>query len=124
MEADKERGNAIKKALEQRNGDASLPSNFNYMMMRRIRMEAEKRRRRRRLVVSCLFVLAVCALLLLGAYTLKHYADFDLLSYFSGLAMKRADSGAVGFYVYIGSLVLLLLGLDYRIRHHKRKKAG
>ncbi len=90
MEAEKNKaGNmnsVLRQALERRQTE-HLSSNFSYRMMERVRLEAERQRKRR-----------------------------VRIGWMALLTDVRQDSSLLKFYVYIASLVLILLGIDSWLR--------
>lgn len=111
---------ALKKALDVRMG-GGLPSNFNYRMMDRIRLEAERQKKRRRFVSWLSLALASLLLIAFGGYVLVDYMDFDVMRYLPHIERIQLSSDLFGFYGYIAVLISILLGFDYWMRRRKRK---
>lgn len=122
MNTRKDAINPLKQALE-RSMAPGLSSNFNYRMMERIRLEAEKRRKRKAFITTLSLMTATLSLLMLGVYVIFFYLELDLMEYLPEWRMQRLDLGAIGFYSYLGALVLLLLGMDHWLRSRQRKSS-
>lgn len=120
METGKNNYPELKKALEIRAG-SGLPSNFNYRMMGRIRLEAERRKKRHWLISWVALILASLLLIGFGAYMLMPYVEFDVMDYLPQIERTQSSSELAIFYWYIASLILILLGFDYWMRKRKRK---
>lgn len=112
--------NALKKALEKRE-IGGLPSNFSYRMMEKVRLEAEKKRRKQKVMIWASLISASLAILGLLVYVLFFYLEFNIADYMPEVEITTPSGPLVGFYWYIGSLVGLLLGLDYWVRNKRRK---
>lgn len=121
MSDNKDHNNLIKMALERRSGSNALPSNFNYNMMKQIRIQAEKKKKRYKRISFLSLIAACCLLFFLGGYAIVGYLEFNLMNYIPKIEITRFSPDVVGFYAYIAFLVLLLLGLDYWLRQHRRK---
>ncbi|NDV82761.1 hypothetical protein [Bacteroides sp. 51] len=119
METKKDNHIALKKALEARTGHG-LPSNFNYRMMNRIRLEAERQRKRRRFISWMSLILGALSLLGIGLYVVVDYMEFNLTHHLPEIEKLPFDELAA-FYWYIASLVFILLGFDYWMRKRRRK---
>ena len=109
MEAEKNKaGNmnsVLRQALERRQTE-HLSSNFSYRMMERVRLEAERQRKRRVRIGWMALLTSVFSLLGFGIYFIDYLPQTDV----------RQDSSLLKFYVYIASLVLILLGIDSWLR--------
>lgn len=122
METKKEIGNALKQALERRQ-EGNLPSNFTFRMMERVREEAAKQRKRREQTLLWAVILGALSLISLTVYLLVVRMDFSLKDRGLQMEMPTTDFPLMGFYCYIALLALVLLGLDYYLRRHKRRAA-
>lgn len=112
--------NMLKQAMERR-VNSCLPSNFNYQMMNKIRLEAARQHRRRKVVSWCWLIAGVLFLLGLGAYILMFYMDVSLMDYMPRKESIQPATDLISFYWYIAMLVLILLGLDHWMRWYRRK---
>lgn len=121
METKKDNHIALKKALEIRTGNG-LPSNFNYRMMNRIRLEADRQKKRRRFTSWVCLILGTLSLLGIGAYVLVEYMEFNLMHYLPKIE-KMPFNELAAFYCYIALLIFVLLGFDYWMRKRRRKTA-
>ena len=112
--------NMLKQAMERRT-NSCLPSNFNYQMMNKIRLEAARQHRRRKVVSWCWLIAGALSLLGLGAYMLVPYMKVDLMEHMPREESILPSTDLIAFYWYIAVLVLILLGLDYWMRWYRRK---
>lgn len=119
MKKDKNEVNALKQALENRRGPG-LPSNFSFMMMEKVRLEAEKKRKRIRNIVWISLGSASVFIFAMLGYVL-YAIDFNLAEYMPEVNLVRPPGEIMDFYYYIGFLVIVLLGLDYWMRNKRRK---
>lgn len=122
MDAEKEKMNPLKQAIG-RSIEGGLPSNFNYRMMEQIRVEAEKQRKRRAFRLMFFLIAVSFSFLMMGVCTLFFYLELTPMDYLTGWELKKVDWSSIGFYGYLGVLVLLLLGLDHWIRNRQRKRS-
>lgn len=120
MKTEKDNYPGLKKALEIRTGNG-LPSNFNYRMMDRIRLEAERQKKRRRLISWLSLIVASVSLIGFGAYVLIVYLEFNIMHHLPQMEKTQSTGELISFYWYIASLILVLLGLDYCVRRYRRK---
>ncbi|MDR1357435.1 MAG: hypothetical protein LBJ58_07190 [Tannerellaceae bacterium] len=103
------------RALFGRMPEEALPVGFNERMMSRVREEAVRRERRAGrlealgLALSSLSVAGVLA----GALI---YAGVPTIRW------EAPELAALPFYLHIGSLALVLLGMDYLVRRAYRKR--
>jgi hypothetical protein len=109
------KNNALKQALERRMSDG-LPSNFNYQMMNRIRLEAAKRHKQYKVISWCWLILGSLSLLGLGIYIPVFYLEIDIREYMLRIENTQPVTDLIAFYWYIAVLVLILLGLDHWMR--------
>ena len=112
--------NMLKQAMERR-ANSCLPSNFNYQMMNKIRLEAVKQHRRRKVVSWCWLIAGALSLLGLGAYMLVAYMKVDLMEYMLREESIQPSTDLIAICWYIAVLVLILLGLDHWMRWYRRK---
>jgi len=112
--------NMLKQAMERR-ANSCLPSNFNYQMMNKIRLEAAKQHRRRKVVSWCWLIAGALSLLGLGVYIPASYLEVSLVDYMPRKESIQPNTDLIGFYWYIAVLVLILLGLDHWMRWYRRK---
>jgi H+/Cl- antiporter ClcA len=117
---DGHKNKALKQALERRIS-GGLPSNFNYHMMDRIRLEAVRQHRRRKIISWCWLIFGSLLILGLGLYVLAFYLGVDFKEYIPRKECLPPYTDLILFYWYIAVLVLILLGLDYWMRSHRRK---
>ena len=114
------KNNMLKQALTRREACA-LPSNFTYRMMKEVRLAAERKRKRQALFTWISLIAAVLFFIALAVYFIVFYLGFNIKEYIPTFEFVRPSVEMVGFYWYVGFLALVLLGLDYRMRIHKRK---
>lgn len=118
MEAEKNKaGNmnsVLRQALERRQTE-HLSSNFSYRMMERVRLETERQRKRRVRIGWMALLTSVFSLLGFGIYFLFFYLNINFIDYLPQTDVRQ-DSSLLKFYVYIASLVLILLGIDSWLR--------
>lgn len=112
--------NILKQAIERR-ANSSLPSNFNYRMMNRVRIEAVKRYRLRKTIGWCCLISGSLFLLGLGIYALVACLDVSLTEYIPQAEGCKPSADLIAFCWYIAALVWILLGLDHWMRRHRRK---
>jgi hypothetical protein len=117
---DEHKNNALKQALERRIS-GGLPSNFNYHMMNRIRLEAARQHRRRKIIGWCWMILGSLFILGFGLYILVFYLEVDFMEYMFWEEYLPPYTDLILFYWFIAVLVLILLGLDYWMRSYWRK---
>lgn len=123
--------NALKKVLLRRTDE--LPYGFDDRVMRQIMLEAERKGRvsyyRALSLVAFVSMVLVAGLL----YVLNAYFGINVLDLFAGLRMPTLESSPIvndqtrslfAFSIYIGVLMLFLLGMDhlFRRRFGQRKK--
>ena len=94
MKTNKDKDRLLKEVLRKSSSE-SLPFNFTNKMMAQINVEAQKKQKRAT-------ALNVCFLLL------------------RNITFSPESGSILGFYFYIGLLVLGLLGLDYYLRKLKQ----
>jgi len=113
---------ALRKALSRRTDD--LPEGFEQRVMDRVLLEAEKKSRREE-VISLLVVSSVSLALLAGGFfVLKYFFSFNMLDLFSDVQFRMEYSPLLIHCVFIASIILILLGLDYKFRQIYRKARG
>jgi hypothetical protein len=123
--------NALKKVLLHRTEE--LPYGFNDRVMRQIMLEAE--RKGRASYYRALGLVALVSMLLIAGliYVLNTYFGINVLDLFAGLRMPSLETipvvndqtrAIIAFSIYIGVLMLFLLGMDhlFRQRFGQRKK--
>ncbi len=110
----------LKEALERRN-ERKLPSNFTFRMMDQVFVEAQKQRKRRALLSSILLLTASLFLICLAVYALVFRMGISWKDFMPQVDIMSSLS-IISFYVYIGGLVLALLGLDYILRSARKKR--
>ncbi|MBC8593675.1 hypothetical protein H8744_10550 [Oscillospiraceae bacterium N12] len=113
-------GSMLKKALEKRQ-NGSLPSNFSFHMMEKIRIEAAKQEKKKHRMIIFYLILALMMILGVSIYSLFFYLDFKPEDFLPHVYLSSDFSSLLGFYTYIALLVLGLLGLDLWLR--KRSSA-
>lgn len=119
---DRKMDSTIKSALKRREGEG-LPFNFSYRMMEQVRLEVCKKRKRQRMILYISLVVASLAIIGMLVYFLFFYLDISWNSYIPHVELvelPKLPKDIIGFYWYIGGLVIALLGLDYWVRS-KRK---
>ena len=119
---------ALKKALNAKSSE--LPYGFEDRVMRQIMLEVERKSRLsyyRALGLVSFVSLALIAGVLFVLYT---YFGFNFLNLFAGIQMPSMETTSVitdqtrpifAFSIYIGILMLFLLGIDYFFRQRFRK---
>ena len=119
---------ALKKALNAKSSE--LPYGFEDRVMRQIMLEVERKSRLsyyRALGLVSFVSLALIAGVLFVLYT---YFGFNFLNLFAGIQMPSMETTSVmtdqtrpifAFSIYIGILMLFLLGMDYFFRQRFRK---
>jgi len=112
--------NMLKQAMERR-VNSCLPSNFNYQMMNKIRLEAATQHRRRKVVSWCWLIAGALSLLGMGVYILVFYLKVSLTDFIPMKESIKPATDLIAFYWYIAVLVLILLGLDHWMRWYRRK---
>lgn len=120
--------NALVKALKRKSDE--LPYGFEDRVMRQIFLEVERKSRLSYYRALCLVSFISLALIAGVLYVLNTYLNFNFLELFAGIRMPSMDSASVltdhtrpifAFSIYIGCLMLFLLGMDYFFRHRFRK---
>jgi hypothetical protein len=109
---------ALRKILSR--PSAELPYSFESRVMREIRKEAE--RKARYSYYRSLGLVAVVSLWLIGSswFALRYFFHFEFPS-FPAVPLPDFSEPIFGFSVYIGFLVLLLLGLDHLFRQKMKR---
>lgn len=124
MKTDKALHNVLRRKTDE------LPYDFENRVMRQILMEAE--RKGRMSYYKALTLVAFVSLVLIASllYVLYTYFGFNLLDLFGGIQMPEVETLSVltdqtrpvfAFSIYIGVLMLFLLGMDYYFRQRFRK---
>lgn len=119
---------ALRKVLLRKSDE--LPYGFENRLMPQIMMEVE--RKGRLSYYRALGLVAFVSLTLIAGllYMLYTYFDFNCLDLFAGIQLPSMDSASIltdhtrpifAFSIYIGCLMLFLLGMDYFFRHRFRK---
>lgn len=108
------RDNAIKEALKRRQKE-TLPSNFSFLLMERIQLEAIKQRKKRTIISWTSLIIATCLLIALGIYLLFFYMKVDFLGFINQIKMPQ-NAYLVCFYIYIALIVIALLCFDRWLR--------
>lgn len=113
---------ALRKALVLRTDD--LPEGFEQRVMGRVLLEAEKKSRREEYL--SLFVVCFVSLMLLagGFFVLNYFFSFNILHLFSNVQFRMEYSPIFTYCIFIASIILILLGLDYKFRQMLRKARG
>jgi hypothetical protein len=111
----KEQENDWLKPLFSRLPEEDLPASFREEMMKRIHTEAARIRKRNELIGLLTVILASLAVAALAAGAIG-YTGIPHREW------KMPELVCLPFYLYIGGLSLLLLGLDYLLRQTYRKK--
>ena len=119
---------ALKKALNAKSSE--LPYGFEDRVMRQIMLEVERKSRLsyyRALGLVSFVSLALIAGVLFVLYT---YFGFNFLNLFAGIQLPSMETTSImtdqtrpifAFSIYIGILMLFLLGIDYFFRQRFRK---
>jgi len=119
---------ALKKALNAKSSE--LPYGFEDRVMRQIMLEVERKSRLsyyRALGLVSFVSLALIAGVLFVLYT---YFGFNFLNLFAGIQLPSMETTSImtdqtrpifAFSIYIGILMLFLLGMDYFFRQRFRK---
>lgn len=124
--------NALKKVLLRRTDE--LPYGFDDRVMRQIMLEAE--RKGRASYYRALGLVALVSMVLVAGmlYVLNAYFGINVLDLFAGLRMPTLESSPIvndqtrslfAFSIYIGVLMLFLLGMDHLFRRrfgHRKKR--
>lgn len=111
--------NAIKKALERKSGD--LPFGFDIRLMERIMLEAEKKSRRSYYLNLCLVSFVSLAMVVGSFFLMNSYLNFNIIEFVSGINLIPKESPILLFSVYIAVIILILLGIDYKLRQLVKK---
>ncbi len=107
--------NSLKKLFEEIRSE-ELPANFRANVMKRVFAEAEKMQRRRER--QGLIAVIAASIIMLGIAL----SSFIYIGIPTIHLPKMPTPSLLFFYGYIGSIALLLLIIDYRIRLFFRKK--
>ncbi len=118
METNHSTNNALKQALQQRK-QGDLPSNFSFRMMEQIRREAVKQQKRKDRVMLYSIITASLSLIALAVYVLFFQLEISWKEIFPDIQWQSSSALVFSFYIYIGILVLALLGFDYWMRRRK-----
>lgn len=118
METTKNENNGLKQALQRRQTE-QLPSNFSFRMMEQIHREAAKQQKRRERTMFYSIVAAVLVLIAFTVYVLIVPMGVSLGGLFPRVDWQPSATPMFMFYLYIGVLVLALLGFDYWMRRKK-----
>lgn len=119
---------ALHKALSRSRNE--LPFGFENRVMRQIMLEAE--RKGRLSYYRALALVAFVSLVLIAGllYVLSTYFNINILNLFAGIQLPSMDSPTIlsdqtrpiiAFSIYIGMLMLFLLGMDSFFRQWFRK---
>lgn len=121
--------NALKKALSR--NKAELPYGFENRVMRQIMLEMERKGRlsyyRALGLVSFVSLVLIAAIL----FVLYTYFGFNFLDLFTRIQLPSVEPSSLlndqtrpifAFSIYIGILMLLLLGMDYMLRKRIEKR--
>jgi fatty acid desaturase len=92
-----------------------LPASFRDNIMKRIRAEADRKKKRNELMELAAVCVASLAFIGLAAGAILYTSLPDV-------AWWTPDFITLPFYLYIGALTLLLLGVDHFFRQMYRKK--
>jgi hypothetical protein len=110
---------ALKKVLERRSGD--LPYGFDKRLMDRIMIEAEKKSKKSYRLSILMVSLVSVSIFVTVFFLLNHFFGFNILEVFSRIRFGTGDKTIYSFSIYISVLILLLLGVDFKIRNIIRK---
>ncbi len=105
---------ALKKVLERRSGD--LPYGFDKRLMDKIMIEAGKQSKRSYYLSILMVSLVSVAIFVTVFFLLNHFIGFNILEIFSGINFGSEDKTIYSFSIYISVIILLLLGVDFKIR--------
>jgi polyferredoxin len=109
---------ALKKALTRKSGD--LPYGFENRVMKQIMLE-DKKQRQNSYYRSLALVAFVSLVMVAGTgYVLYMFTSFNLLSFLSEIRIPSVSGTMLGFYFYIATIVLILLGIDNIFRRRKK----
>ncbi|MBW6480035.1 MAG: hypothetical protein K0B37_11445 [Bacteroidales bacterium] len=113
---------ALRKTLSQ--FEPQLPFGFHDKVMKKIHLEAELQKKRN-YILDILVAGTVSFLLFAGAiYTLNNYLGYNILKIFQGLNIPSQHGLPVSFYICMSFIVLLLLGMDFKLRQIIKKGPG
>lgn len=120
MKTNQNQDKLLKEVLRKSSSE-NLPFNFTSRMMEQIHAEARRKRRRATVLNLVLLLFTSASLIGFATYLLTVYFSIDIIESLRNMRFS-AESGAIfNFYIYIGFLVLGLLGLDYylrKLKHH------
>lgn len=119
MKTNKDKDRLLKEVLRKSSSE-SLPFNFTNRMMAQINVEAQKKQKRATALNVCFLLLASASLIGLSTYLLMTYFSFNIIKSLRNISFSPESGSILGFYFYIGLLVLGLLGLDYYLRKLKQ----
>jgi hypothetical protein len=105
---------ALRKVLERRSGD--LPYGFDKRLMDKIMIEARKQSKRSYYLSILLVSLVSVAIFVTVFFLLNHFFGFNILEIFSKIEFGTGDKNIYSFSIYISVIILLLLGVDFKIR--------
>lgn len=121
MEANYDKDKALKRVVENL-PTGELPFNFTDRLMYKIYAEAEKKQKRMARLSYLALILASAGLIGTMIYLLTSYFSFSLFGSLSQIHISEQSVPLFGFYIYIGCIVLALLGLDYWLRRLKQRQ--
>ena len=110
---------ALKKVLERRSGD--LPYGFDKRLMDKIMIEAEKKSKKSYYLSILMVSLVSVTIFVTVFFLLNHFFGFNILELFSGIRFGEGDKTIYTFSIYISVIILLLLGIDFKIRERISK---
>lgn len=110
---------ALKKVLERRSGD--LPYGFDKRLMDKIMIEAEKKSKKSYYLSILIVSLVSVTIFVTVFFLLNHFFGFNILELFSGIRFGEGDKTIYTFSIYISVIILLLLGIDFKIRERISK---
>jgi ABC-type uncharacterized transport system fused permease/ATPase subunit len=114
------RDKALIKALNNKGKD-SLSYGFEFQMMRRILVEAERKKKHSFILGLSLISMVSVGMIVVTIYVLMHYVSFCTYLTLPDISFSTETQSLFILYCYIALLVLVLLGLDAYFRKLRHK---
>jgi hypothetical protein len=114
------RDKALIKALNNRRKD-SLSYGFEFQMMRRILVEAERKKKHSFVLGLSLISMVSVGMIVVTIYVLMHYVSFCTYPTLPDISFSTETQSLFLLYCFIALLVLILLGLDAYFRSLRHK---
>jgi len=114
------RDKALIKALNNRRKD-SLSYGFEFQMMRRILVEAERKKKHSFILGLSLISMVSVGMIVVTIYVLMHYVSFCTYPTLPDISFSTETQSLFLLYCFIALLVLILLGLDAYFRSLRHK---